>query len=297
LSQSGPINRSLVHRTMLIQAACTLEVLARKPGNSSPAKPLSSPGPEELLFCAGATAQVLALAPGRPLGQTILEGAVASRSVAATNANLGILLLLTPMAAVPDDQPIHLGIGPLIEATTVEDARLAYEAIRLMEPGGLGEAPDQDVHKSPSKSLVETMRLAQDRDFIAQLWSTGFARIFQEGLPSLGSGIQATGSIEASIILLFLHKLAQDGDTLIGRKFGSAINTEVSTRAAEVLARQWPLKQPGIDAYRSFDTWLRRNKYNPGTTADYVAAVVYAAFREGLLRLPLPFAWHAGMVC
>ncbi len=282
---------------MLIQAACTLEVLARKPGNSSPARPLGSPGPEELLFCAGKAAQVLAMAPGRPLGQTILDGAIASRRVAATNANLGILLLLTPMAAVPDEKPLHLGIGPLLENTTVEDAKLAYEAIKIMEPGGLGEVPEQDVHQTPSISLLGTMQLAQDRDFIAHLWSTGFARIFQEGIPSLGSGIQATGSIEASVILLFLHKLARDGDTLINRKFGHKVNAEVSSRAAEVLARQWPLKQPGIDAFRGFDAWLRRNTYNPGTTADYVAAVLYAAFREGLLRLPLPFQWHAGMVC
>lgn len=297
MPDSGPLNRSLFLRTMHLQAACTLEVLARKPGNSSPVKPLVSPGPEELFFCAGATAQVLALAPGRSLGQTILEGAVASRAVAATNANLGILLLLAPMAAVPDDQPLHQAIAPLLESTTVEDARLAYEAIRLMDPGGLGEVPDQDIHQAPSIPLIDAMKLAQDRDFIAQLWSTGFARIFQEGLPSLGAGIQATGSIEASVILLFLHKLARDGDTLITRKYGASINSEVSNRAAEVLARQWPLKQPGIDAFRSFDGWLRRNGYNPGTTADYVAAVLYAGFRDGLLSLPLPFAWHAGMVC
>lgn len=282
---------------MLLQAACTLEVLARKPGNSSPVKPLGSPGPEDLLFCAGATAQVLATAIGRPLGQTILEGAVASRAVAATNANLGILLLLAPMAAVPDDQPLHLGIGPILDATTIDDAKMAYEAIRLMEPGGLGEVPDQDIQKAPSVTLIEAMRLARDRDLIAELWSTGFAQIFREGLPSLGAGIQGTGSIEASVILLFLHKLARDGDTLIKRKFGTVINTEVSNRAAEVLNRQWPLKQPGIEAFRSFDGWLRRNGYNPGTTADYVAAVLYAGFRDGLLRLPLPFAWHAGMVC
>ncbi len=284
-------------RALFLQAACTLEVLARKPGNSSPVKPLLSPSPEDLLFGGAALAPILANAPTKPLGQTILEAARASLSVSPTNANLGIILLLTPLAAVPDHLPLYLNVPKVLEASTIQDACLAYEAIRLMVPGGMGQVPEQDLTMPPTVTLVQAMRLAQERDFIAELWATGFARLFQEGLPALGAGIQATGSIEASVLLLFLHKLAQDGDTLICRKFGLAVNHEVAQRAAGVIAAQWPQKKPGIEAFRRFDSWLRQNQYNPGTTADYVAAVLYAAFRDGILDLPLPFAWSAGQVC
>ncbi|MSR79953.1 MAG: triphosphoribosyl-dephospho-CoA synthetase [Gemmataceae bacterium] len=284
-------------RELFLQAACTLEVLARKPGNSSPAKPLLSPSPEDLLFGSAAIAPILATAQEKPLGQTILEAARASICVSPTNANLGIILLLTPLAAVPDSLPLYPNVSSILEASTTQDACLAFEAIRLMVPGGMGQVPQQDLAQAPTVTLIQAMRLARDRDFIAELWATGFARLFQEGLPALGAGIQATGSIEASVLLLYLHKLACDGDTLICRKHGMAVNHEVAQRAAGVLASQWPQKQPGIEAFRRFDSWLRQNKYNPGTTADYVAAVLYAAFREEILNLPLPFAWSAGQVC
>ncbi len=242
-------------------------------------------------------APILAKAPGKTLGHTILEAAQASIGVSATNANLGIILLLTPLAKVPDNLSLYSNVTPILEASSIMDACLAYEAIRLMVPGGMGQVPDQDLAKPPTVTLVQAMRLARERDFIAELWATGFARLFQEGLPALGAGIQATGSIEASILLLYLHKLAQDGDSLISRKHGLSVNQEVAQRAAGVLAGQWPQKKQGIEAFRQFDGWLRQNRYNPGTTADYVAAVLYAAFREGILNLPLPFVWSAGQVC
>ena len=52
----------------------------------------------------------------------------------------------------------------VLEATTVDDAREAYAAIRLARPGGLDRAESQDVLTEPTMTLVEVMRLAAHRD-------------------------------------------------------------------------------------------------------------------------------------
>lgn len=285
------------NRMALLQASCILEVCSRKPGNASPGRPLGGLALEDLLLGGAGIAPVLAEAVGKPLGQTILEAARQSRAVHAGNSNLGILLLLAPMAAVPDEVPLHEGLPKILAATTVEDAVLTYEAIRLMEPGGLGQVENQDIAATPTITLKEAMRLAADRDGIARWWSQDFQFLFSEGIGALGSGIFATGSIEASVVLLFLHILARFPDTLIERKYGATVAAEVSRRAAGVLADEWPRKSKGIEALRDFDRWLRANRYNPGTTADFLAATIYGAFRQNLLSLPLNFPFGAGAVC
>ena len=68
--------------------------------------------------------------------------------VVATNTNLGMVLLLAPLAAVPDGVGLEEGIETVLEATTIDDARAVYRAIRLAQPGGLGDVPDQDVAES-----------------------------------------------------------------------------------------------------------------------------------------------------
>lgn len=288
---------TLWERMALIHASCALEVCARKPGNAYPGRPLPGLALEDLLLSGAGIAPVLAQAVGKPLGQTILAAARQSRKAHAGNANLGILLLLAPMAAVPDEVPLYLGLPKILNETTVEDAVLAYEAIRVMEPGGLGEVKDQDVHKQPTVTLLEAMKLAADRDGIARWWSEGYQFLFQEGIGALGAGIQATGSIEGSMILSFLHLLARFPDTLIARKHGFAVAQEVSQKASAILALEWPRKARGLEAFRDFDRWLRAKGYNPGTTADFLAAILYGAFRQNLLTLPLNFAFSAGPVC
>lgn len=297
MTQNWAEPHRLFQRGLLIQASCILEVCARKPGNASPGRPLHGLALEDLLLAGAGIAPVLAGAVGKPLGQTILDAAKQSRQAHAGNANLGIILLLAPMAAVEDSVPLDVGIPQVLQSTTVQDSAAVFEAIRLMEPGGLGQAPDQDVRQTPTKPLWEIMRLAADRDGIARWWSEGFSFLFAEGVGALGSGIMATGSIEASMVLLSLHLLARFPDTLIARKHGLATAREVSARAGDILALEWPRKAQAIEALREFDRWLRSQKYNPGTTADFLAAVVYASFRQGLLTLPLNFPFGAGAVC
>src|SRR5450755_2045046 len=129
----------------LAHVACTWEVLARKAGNVCPGREFPDLSVNDFLVSAAAIAPVLEQAPQQPLGVTILRCIEETRKVVNTNTNLGIVLLLAPLASVPLDQPLLPGLIDVLQRTTVEDSRNVYAAIRLAEPGGLGEAKEQDV--------------------------------------------------------------------------------------------------------------------------------------------------------
>ncbi|MFZ9633476.1 MAG: triphosphoribosyl-dephospho-CoA synthase, partial [Alphaproteobacteria bacterium] len=88
------------------------------------------------------------------------------------------------------------------------------------EEEGAAARREQDAGGEPTVSLLETMRLAADRDDIARLWCSGYADLFDVCLPTLGGGLQHTGCLEGAIVLLHLHLMALRPDSLIARKAG-----------------------------------------------------------------------------
>ena len=84
----------------LAQTACVWEVMARKAGNVCPGRESPALTVDDFLKSAAAIAPVLDLAPRQPLGITILRCIEATRAVLNTNTNLGIVMLLAPLASV-----------------------------------------------------------------------------------------------------------------------------------------------------------------------------------------------------
>ena len=68
-------------------------------------------------------------------------------------------------------------------STSVQDAVNVYQAIRLANPGGMGEKDSQDISEEPSVSLLNTMKIAEDWDQIAAQYSNNFKDIFNFGVP------------------------------------------------------------------------------------------------------------------
>ncbi len=275
------------------QLACIWEATARKPGNIHRFQDFEETTFVDLLLSAAAVAPVLETARERRVGETILEGIRATRQVVNTNTNLGILLLLAPLATVPLDYDLHSALKKVLQQLDGADTRAVYEAIRLANPGGLGRVGDQDVSQEPTKSLGEVMVLSADRDMVARQYVTGFSEIINGGVPAL---LQALGqrpplSLEESIIYCHLHLMAQYPDSLIGRKCGQAEAAEAAARAAQVRTRFWENRQARWEELGKLDGWLREkgNARNPGTTADLVTACLFIALREGSIQLPLNF--------
>lgn len=266
----------------LIRRACRLEVLARKPGNVHPGASFADLTCDDFLASADAIAPVLARTSEIGVGAAVLAAVQATRAVAATNSNLGMVLLLAPLAAVPRELPLRKGIGSTLETTSIDDARLVYRAIVLAAPGGLGRAAEQDVDEEPTLPLVDVMRLAAHRDRVAAQYAAGFSDVLNIGVPALLEWSRRSGDWETAVIGLHLTLMARFPDTLIARKCGVAPANESASRAAAVLRAGWPETNGGEAALGELDRWLREDGHrrNPGTTADLVAATLFAALRD-----------------
>src|SRR5688500_4010455 len=81
-----------------VQLACLLEVSAPKPGNVSPGRHFADTRYEDFLASAAAIGAPFAGAGTRPLGATIRLAVEATSRWCRSNTNLGIVLLLAPLA-------------------------------------------------------------------------------------------------------------------------------------------------------------------------------------------------------
>jgi triphosphoribosyl-dephospho-CoA synthase len=277
----------MLNAGLCAQIACIWEATARKPGNVHRYRDFADSTYTDFLLSAAAIGPVMTTACQRHVGATILDAVRATRRVTGTNTNLGIVLLLAPLAAVPPERKLQSGIESVLGGLDVEDARLTYEAIRLASPGGLGSAAEQDVRDEPTQTLQQVMVLAAERDLIARQYANGFAEVFDDGVPAVSAGMERTGSLEGAILFAHLHLLARHPDTLIARKCGWAEAQEASRRAQAVLDTGWA-------ELSRFDAWLRTDGHarNPGATADLLTACLFVLLRENTIPLPPHLPWN-----
>jgi len=279
---------------MHVQTACVWEALARKVGNVHPTAPFADVECATFLLSGAAIAPTFHnLEDFLNLGDITLAAVEDTRAWFDANANLGIILALAPLAAIPLHVDLRRHIQQHLGRTTVHDAKQVYRAIRLANPGGLGEASEQDVRSEPTVTLLEAMKLAADRDLIARQYANGFADVFEFGVPALLEGFEQFGSVEAAIVHSQLRWLAAYPDSLIARKNGLVVAEDVQKRAAEVVRLGGIATPEGSRAGVALDKHLRSdgNKLNPGTTADLTAACLFVALRENKLSPSAPFTW------
>jgi triphosphoribosyl-dephospho-CoA synthase len=263
-----------------------LEVSAEKPGNITPSHDFHDTSYEDMLRSAIALGPDLARAGERGVGETVLAVMEASRRAAPANTNLGIALLLAPLAkAALDGGPLRARLGATLHALDVADARAAYAAIRLAGAGGLRERVEHDVRSEPTVGLREAMASAAGRDSIASEYVSDFALTFETGIPALATALADGLVVRDAIVELHVRLLDAAPDTLIARKRGADAAARVSAAARDVLAAGGVRTEAGRLALQTFDASLREpgNALNPGTTADLVTATVFVAVLEGML--------------
>lgn len=278
-----------------VKQACVAEVSAVKPGNVSPAHSFDDVAYQQFLESAAVIAPILAVTRTTGVGKTICEAVTATRAVVQQNTNLGIVLLLTPLAAVPEGVCLSVGIEDVLSELTVEDAEFTYEAIRVARPGGIGSADEEDVTEIPCRDLRSCMSLAVDRDMVAAQYANGFSEVLNVCLPLLlDTDLHAVQDADR-IGWVATHMLARYGDSLIRRKCGDETDMTVRAMAEAVLAAGWPIRTRGEAAYHRLDRFLRAdgNRRNPGTTADLVAATLFVALRNGDVRIDPQGNFHS----
>lgn len=268
-----------------VQLACLLEVSAPKPGNVTPARRFADTGFEDFVLSALAIGPAFRRIANASVGETVLAAVAATRQAVGLNTNLGIVLLLAPLAkaatlAGPAD--LRTRVRHVLQGLTVEDARAVYAAIRLAAPAGLGTVESNDVGGDPDVTLLEAMRIAADWDSIAREYATDFAITFELGAPALAAARAATTDLLDAIVQTFLEILAAVPDSLIARKNGLAIAVDVAARACAVVDAGGVLTPAGRAAIQRLDADLRdpAHRLNPGTTADLTAAAIFVHLLE-----------------
>lgn len=272
----------------LATLACHLEVAAPKPGNVHRGADFEDVTLQDFLASGIAIGPVMERAATASLGETIRDAVLATRTVASSNTNLGMILLLAPLAMVKDHQGLRGGVEAVLAGTTPQDSALAYEALRLAQPGGIGAQAEMDIHAEPPRDLITAMRHAQSYDLVARQYARGMEDIFDHVLPALVDERWQSLPWPWRIVHAHVVTMSRFPDSLIARKCGQRIADQSAAMAAKVLESG----DPGTEAYQwhlsQFDFWLRSDGHrrNPGTTADMITAALFAGLRMGVVCPP-----------
>lgn len=272
-----------------VTLACLLEVTAPKPGNVHRGADFEDLCFADFVVSSVAVGPSIASASREGVGLAVLEAVRATRNLVQTNTNLGTILLLAPLARVPRDRSLRDGVSDVLESLTSRDAELAYEAIQLAAPGGLGEVQEMDISGPPPEDLMVAMQLAAERDLVARQYVNRFQHVFEHVVPSLTTGLEQDWSLTTSIIQTHLRLMAAFPDSLIARKCGLDVAAESASRAQRVLESGVPASESYQTALADLDFWLRSDGHrrNPGTTADLIAAGIFVLLRDELIPWPV----------
>ena len=256
-------------------AACRAELQALKPGNVH----VHAAG--HGMTAADFEASALAAAPhiaerGQRVGARILRAVTATRARVGQNTNLGIVLLAAPLAMAaqtPGHDDLRGALRAVLAGLDRADAANCFQAIALANPGGLGDAPKQDVRGPALVTLLEAMSLAAGRDRVAYQYASGYVDIFDIGLPVAR---QAGNAAEAAAAV-YWRFLTTIPDSHVARKYGGNRADALLRRAQDldaVLAAA-PDAAARHALLLDFDARLKAESLNPGTSADLTVATLF----------------------
>src|SRR5689334_14263820 len=113
-----------------VSLACFLEATAPKPGNIHRGSDFEDLTYSDLVTSGIIIAPTMERAVSRRVGETVLEAVQATQAAVGTNANLGMVLLIAPLASVPRDRALADGVLDVLAGLNAADAHLIYQAIR-----------------------------------------------------------------------------------------------------------------------------------------------------------------------
>jgi triphosphoribosyl-dephospho-CoA synthase len=268
--------------------ACLAELAALKPGNVHVHADGHGMTVADFRRSAEAAAEPLCRI-GSSVGRRIRDSVAASRAAVACNTNLGIILLAAPLVAAAEGcrTTLRQSLATVLDGLTVADAVDAYAAIAEANPGGIGNAPQQDVFSPPTVTLREAMALAADRDLVARQYATGFADVFAVGTTRFEAARRAGATEEWATILVFLDFLAGFPDSHIARKFGLDTVRGLQREAAELRLTLPADPATAFPVLLAFDRDLKSRGLNPGTSADLTVASLLAAEIEKMIIMDI----------
>ena len=220
-------------------------------------------------------------------GKYILQAVSETDRWIKNNTNLGIIMMITPIAqaaAISDDfSQIRDNIKLIMSNTSVDDACDLYDAINIADAGGMGDQDEYDVSSQNAKdelrqnnqTMFDVLKISAPWDMLAREMTSDMPAVFEIGYPTYYK-LNIETSKNNACILTFLEILSQLPDTLISRKYGSDEGLKVSMMTRDLL--KFKDANDFGDKLKEFDDYLFKNKLNPGTTADLTAASIFLSY-------------------
>jgi triphosphoribosyl-dephospho-CoA synthase len=261
------------------KAACLDELDAPKPGNVHVFASGHRMSANEFQASAGAAAAAVAQ-PGARVGERIHAAVEATLAAVGVNTNLGIILLCAPLAAATEvvSSDLRTGLARVLNELDVDDARLAFRAITRAAPAGLGRVEQHDVFGPATVTLRRAMAVAAERDRIARQYVSDFEDVFELGDPLLANALARATHPRWATLAVYLGFLSAFPDSHIVRKHGTGV-AETTRRVALSFHRRMQSSE-AIEALLpdllAWDTKLKRDGINPGTSADLTVATLFA---------------------
>ncbi len=265
--------------------ACMAELQALKPGNVHAFADGHGMTIYDFIQSADVSATLIAQSD-LTVGERILNAVEATQQAVGMNTNLGLVLLCAPLihAALDRDetQTFKQSLSETLNHLTIDDARLAGQAIVLANPAGLGRANKNDVHQQSAVTLLEMMQSAQTKDRIAWQYANEFSDIFDFGLMRYGAAMDQWQNQAWATTALYLGFLSHQLDTHIIRKYDESLAVSVMNEAKNIEADYWATDNPKLMQKKllEWDASLKVRRINPGTSADLTVACLLAAFLQ-----------------
>ena len=115
--------------------ACLLEVCAAKPGNVHRGADFEDLTLTDFAISAEIVGQAIDTRQSENVGELIYSIVKATSAVVQTNTNLGVALLLGPLAIVANQEELNSkNVRKILKEMTSEDSKRVYEAIRIANP-------------------------------------------------------------------------------------------------------------------------------------------------------------------
>ena len=221
------------------------------------------------------------------LGKYILQAVKETDRWIKNNTNLGIVMMIMPIAvaaSISDNfDEIRPNIVKLMANTSVDDACDLYDAINIADAGGMGDQDEYDVASESAKeelrannqTMFDVLKISAPWDMLAREMTSDMPAVFEIGYPKYVE-LSKDYSKNEACVHTFLEILSNIPDTLISRKYGNDEALKVSMMVRDLL------KMQGADDFdvrlSEFDDYLFKNDLNPGTTADLTAASIFVSY-------------------
>lgn len=268
--------------------SCLLEISVNKPGNISRFYDFEETNYQHYLSASLSISNAIRkLLKDGLVGKAIYNAVKNSQEVQNTNLNLGIILLLFPLIKSAKGKDIRKNLKKTLDTMDYKDTVWIYKAINMARPSLL---PINNFDVREKETLVNIKRQKiKIKDFfktgakfnnVCREYVSDYEIVFETS--NLLLSVREKTNIENAIVHCFLYLLGKNLDYLIIVKNGIEKAVKTQKRSNKILKSGSVFTEKGKVEIKKFSKELRREKINPGSTADLITASLFIALMKEL---------------